>query len=91
MPFTVSHLTDSNSMLHSACFVCLLITIIITNYKSDLQIERDHIKQRVIATQHDAKSVADAKDISENDLTRGILYYNYLGLKFQKAESDCLR
>ena len=38
-----------------------------------------------MAQQRAAMAIA-SKDTTENDLTRGILNYKYLGIEFQKAE-----
>jgi Chromosome segregation protein Spc25 len=59
--------------------------------RADVVAERDHVKELALAAQRNAQSVTAAKDMTVQDLTRGILNYKYLGLDFQKAEPDRLR
>jgi hypothetical protein len=53
--------------------------------------EEEDYKSRAIAKQQQATSMQTSKDITVQDLTRGMVNYKYLGLDFQKAENDRLK
>lgn len=57
----------------------------------DLQEQHQKEKTRVLQAQKLLNEAEAAKNVTVEDLTRGIVNYKYLGLVFEKAENERLR
>jgi len=62
-----------------------------TSSNTELKEEEQREQARAASVRSQKRLVEESKEMTIEDLTRGIINYKYLGLDFQKAENTNLR